>query len=118
VINVLANGTDNVAEDPRAARDRAVADGNVVIGLVIGARASLADYFGTHVRGGAGSFVLEVAEPAALVEAMVEKLRRDLVAVPARIDERPHQREGAAEAAPPPWAREPLSCRSAPRPPS
>jgi hypothetical protein len=80
VINVLANGTDNVAEDPRSARDRAVADGMVVNGLVIGARPSLADYFGRRVRGGAGSFVLEVTEPAALVDAMVEKLLRDLVA--------------------------------------
>jgi hypothetical protein len=40
----------------------------------------LADQVGTHVRGGAGSFVLEVPEPAALVDAMVEKLLRDLVA--------------------------------------
>ena len=118
VINVLANGTDNVAEDPRSARDRAVADGMVVNGLVIGARPSLADYFGTHIRGGAGSFVLEVSDPAALVDAMVDKLLRDLLAVHAHIDERPHQREGAAEAAPPPWACEPLSCRSARRRPS
>ena len=80
VINVLANGTDNVAEDPRSARDRAVANGMVVNALVIGARPSLADYFGTHVRGGAGSFVLEVAAPAALIDTRIEKLLRDLVA--------------------------------------
>jgi hypothetical protein len=81
VINVCANGRDNVAEDPRAARDRALAEGIVVNGLVIGGSTDLADYFGTHVRGGAGSFVLEVAEPAALVDAMIEKLLRDLIAV-------------------------------------
>jgi hypothetical protein len=81
VINVCANGRDNVAEDPRAARDRALAAGIVVNGLVIGGGNSLADYFGTHVQGGAGSFVLEVAEPAALVDAMIEKLLRDLIAV-------------------------------------
>ena len=80
VINVCANGPDNVAEDPRAARDRAVAAGIAVNGLVIGGGRGLADYFGTHVRGGAGSFVLEVAEPAALVDAMIEKLLRDLIA--------------------------------------
>lgn len=80
VINVSANGTDNVAEDPRAARDRALAAGMVVNGLVIGGGNGLADYFGTHVRGGAGSFVLEVAQPAGLVDAMVEKLLRDLIA--------------------------------------
>jgi hypothetical protein len=81
VINVCGNGTDNVAEDPRAARDRAVEAGIVVNGLVIGGSKRLADYFGTHVQGGAGSFVLEVAEPAALADAMTEKLLRDLIAV-------------------------------------
>jgi hypothetical protein len=81
VINLCANGTDNVAEDPRAARDRALADGIVINGLAIGGSKDLADYFGTHVRGGVGSFVLEVAEPVALVDAMIEKLLRDLIAV-------------------------------------
>jgi hypothetical protein len=85
VINVCANGTDNVAEDPRAARDRAVAAGIVVNGLVIGGSTGLGNYFGTYVQGGAGSFVLEVAEPAALVDAMIEKLLRDLIAIPHRV---------------------------------
>jgi hypothetical protein len=118
VINVLANGTDNVAEDPRAARDRAVAEGMVVNGLVIGAPRTLADYFGTHVRGGAGSFVLEVAAPAALIDAMIEKLLRDLVAGRATIQHASTQTKGRHGAAPP--GREPcelLSCRSAHRHP-
>lgn len=82
VINVCANGIDNVAEDPRAARDRALAAGMVVNGLVIGDHEGLADYFDRHVQGGAGSFVLEVTDPAVLVDAMVEKLLRDLMAAP------------------------------------
>lgn len=82
VINVCANGIDNVAEDPRAARDRALGAGMVLNGLVIGDDDGLAGYFGAHVQGGAGSFVLEVREPAALVDAMVEKLLRDLIAEP------------------------------------
>ncbi|HLT01779.1 MAG TPA: DUF1194 domain-containing protein [Geminicoccaceae bacterium] len=80
IINVCANGRDNVGVDPRAARDRAVAAGMVVNGLAIGAKDGLADYFREHVQGGTGSFVLEVRVPAALVDAMVEKLLRDLVA--------------------------------------
>ena len=47
---------------------------------MIGDDDGLAGYFGAHVQGGAGSFVLEVREPAALVDAMVEKLLRDLIA--------------------------------------
>jgi hypothetical protein len=80
VVNLCANGTDNVAEDPRAARDRAMAAGIVINGLVIGGKRGLAGYFREHVQGGAGSFVMEVTQPIALAQAMVEKLLRDLIA--------------------------------------
>ncbi len=80
VVNVCANGADNVAAEPRAARDRALAAGIVLNGLVIGERKGLAGYLREHVQGGAGSFVLEVTQPAALADAMVDKLLRDLVA--------------------------------------
>jgi hypothetical protein len=80
VLNLCANGTDNVAEDPRPARDRAISAGVVVNGLVIGRRRGLASYLREHVQGGTGSFVMEVAQPAALADAMVDKLLRDLVA--------------------------------------
>ena len=52
VVNLCANGTDNVAEDPRAARDRAMAAGIVINGLVIGGKNSLAGYLREHVRVG------------------------------------------------------------------
>jgi hypothetical protein len=80
VINVCANGPDNVAGDPRAARDRALAAGIVINGLVIGGKHGLAGYLREHVQGGAGSFVMEVMQPAALAEAMTDKLLRDLIA--------------------------------------
>jgi Protein of unknown function (DUF1194) len=80
VVNLCANGTDNVADDPRAARDRAMAAGVVINGLVIGGRRGLAGYFREHVQGGAGSFVMEVVQPVALANAMIEKLLRDLIA--------------------------------------
>ena len=80
VVNLCANGTDNVAEDPRAARDRALAAGIVINGLVIGGKKGLAGYFREHVQGGAGSFVMEVTQPTALADAMVDKLLRDLIA--------------------------------------
>jgi Protein of unknown function (DUF1194) len=80
VVNLCANGTDNVAQDPRAARDRAMAAGIVINGLVIAGKQDLAGYFRDHVQGGAGSFVMEVMQPSTLAQAMVEKLLRDLIA--------------------------------------
>jgi Protein of unknown function (DUF1194) len=80
VVNLCANGTDNVADDPRAARDRAMAAGIVVNGLVIGGKRGLAGYLREYVQGGAGSFVMEVVQPVALADAMIDKLLRDLIA--------------------------------------
>jgi Protein of unknown function (DUF1194) len=80
VINICANGRDNVGDGPPAARDRALASGLVINGLVVGDTGGLGGYFREHVQGGAGSFVIEVTQPAALLEAMVDKLLRDLIA--------------------------------------
>jgi hypothetical protein len=80
VINICGNGEDNVHASPAAARDLALAAGMVVNGLVIGARPGIAEYYREHVRGGAGSFVLEVADPDDVAAAMLEKLLRDLIA--------------------------------------
>jgi Ca-activated chloride channel homolog len=63
IVNVCGNGRDNVGTGPRAARDRAVATGMTVNGLVLGAKDGLAGYFRAHVQGGAGSFVIEVTRP-------------------------------------------------------
>ena len=52
VINVCANGTDNVGSGPAAARDRADAEGLIVNGLVLGNRddaEATAGYFREHV---------------------------------------------------------------------
>jgi len=80
VINLCANGSDNVGQGPDAARDRAITAGAVVNGLVIGRRKGLATYFRDHVQGGAGSFVLEVSAYETMADAMLEKLLRDLIA--------------------------------------
>jgi hypothetical protein len=83
VINVTANGIDNVGTGPGAARDRAVAAGLVVNGLIISGKEGVADDFRANVQGGPGSFVVEVLEPADVVEAMLEKLLRDLISAAA-----------------------------------
>lgn len=84
VINVCANGADNVAQDPRAARDRALAAGIVINGLVIGGSKGLADYFRERVQGGPGSFVTQLTKPEAVAAAMIDKLLHDLIAAPRR----------------------------------
>jgi hypothetical protein len=83
VINICGNGADNVHASPAAARDRALAAGMVVNGLTIGATPDIADYYRDYVQGGPGSFVLEVANPADVAAAMLEKLLRDLNVVAA-----------------------------------
>lgn len=83
VINVAGNGIDNVGAGPSRARDRAVAAGLIVNGLVIGASKSVVEYFRADVQGGPGSFVNEVDEPADMAEALLQKLLRDLISVAA-----------------------------------
>lgn len=78
VINICGNGDDNVHASPAAARDRALAAGMVVNGLVIGARPAVADYYRAYLQGGTGSFVLEVRDPKDVAAAMLEKFLRDL----------------------------------------
>lgn len=79
VINVCSNGVDNVSGAPDAARNRALAAGAIVNGVVIGARGDVADYFRRHVQAGPGSFVLEARQPTAIADAMLRKFLMDLL---------------------------------------
>jgi hypothetical protein len=47
---------------------------------VIGRKRQLVAYFERQVRGGPGSFVMEVSRPENLAAALLEKLLRDLIA--------------------------------------
>jgi Protein of unknown function (DUF1194) len=107
VINICGNGADNVHAGPAAARDRALAAGMVVNGLVIGARPGVADYYRDHVQGGVGSFVLEVADPQDVAAAMLQKFLRDLNvgrAPPARLAGLTRRQGAGADRAAPPRA--------------
>lgn len=88
VINILANGTDNIAEGPAAARDHALARGVVINGLVLADDAELAAYFRAHVQGGPGSFVLAAQRPADIASALLKKFLMDLVAMPPQVTTR------------------------------
>ena len=79
VINILANGPDNVGSGPRLATNRAVGFGFTVNGVAFGGAPDLADYFRYNVIGGLGSFVEHVdADPTSFNTMMVRKLLQDL----------------------------------------
>jgi hypothetical protein len=79
VINICANGADNVAEGPAVARAHALQSGVVVNGLIMGDHPDVAAYFRQHVQGGLGSFVVEAREFDDVADAMLAKFLLDLV---------------------------------------
>jgi hypothetical protein len=97
VINVCANGIDNVGEEPDAARDRADAKGLIVNGLVLGNREDaeeIATYFRDRVQVGPGSFVLVARAFEDIASAMLTKFVVELAAVsPAALAPRPRVAE-------------------------
>jgi Ca-activated chloride channel homolog len=86
VINICANGIDNVGDGPAAARDRANGQGLIVNGLILGDRgdaAEVATYFRDQVQAGPGSFVMEAREFQDVTRAMLSKFLVELAALPA-----------------------------------
>jgi hypothetical protein len=73
VINVCANGQDNVGIGPEPARDRAAAGGIGINAVVLSRREDLARYFEEHVRIGPHAFVIEARELSDLTAAMLRK---------------------------------------------
>ena len=78
VINILANGPDNVAEGPDAARAWALSRGVVINGLVLGSDDELVTYFRERVQCGPGSFVIATHAPSDVSWAMLQKFLLDL----------------------------------------
>jgi Protein of unknown function (DUF1194) len=93
VINVCANGIDNVGGEPDAARDRADAKGLIVNGLILGNREDaeeIAGYFRDHVQAGPGSFVIVARAFEDMASAMLAKFTFELAALsPAPLKPRP-----------------------------
>jgi Protein of unknown function (DUF1194) len=80
VLNLCANGEDNVGDAPSAARDRALAAGVTVNALALGERPELGSYLRERVQGGPTSFVLEARSHGDFGEAMLRKFLMDLIA--------------------------------------
>jgi hypothetical protein len=80
VVNICANGKDNVGEGPAGARDRALAEGRILNALALGDDEELGRYLHTDVQGGPGSFVLEARAYPDFADAMLRKFLMDLIA--------------------------------------
>jgi len=79
VIDLVSNGYNNIGILPEVARDRLVADGIIINGLVIlDDVAWLADYFADRVIGGPGAFVHRAEERSSFLHALLEKLKREI----------------------------------------
>jgi Ca-activated chloride channel homolog len=78
VLNIVGDGIDNFGEGSAAARDRAVAAGITVNGVVIGGSPEVVSYYRDHVIGGDGAFVMDIADPSTVVDAMTRKFLLDV----------------------------------------
>lgn len=78
VINVIGNGWDNVGEGPRAARDRVVATGGTINGVVLGIDPVLMGYYRGNVIGGPGAFLLAAGDRTAMAEVLARKFLYDI----------------------------------------
>jgi Ca-activated chloride channel homolog len=88
VINICANGIDNVGRGPAPVRDRALEQGLIINGLVLGLREDseqIADYFREHVQAGFGSFVIEARAFEDITKAMLAKFMVELAALEPRL---------------------------------
>jgi len=80
VINIVGNGEDNVGENSAAARDRFVARGGTINGLILGQDAAMIAYYRDRVIGGRASFVMSIDRNSAMADAFVRKFLGDIVA--------------------------------------
>lgn len=80
VVNIIGNGEDNVGEDAGFARDRVVAAGGTVNGVVLGSDETALEYYRQQVVGGLGSFVMSTGDAATLTQVMIRKFLHDIIA--------------------------------------
>ena len=99
VIDVSGDGRSDLLVPTMAARDRAVARGVTINGLVIlNDEPHLDRYYRANVIGGAEAFVLTVATFEAFAAAMVTKLIREIAYAPA-VSSLPPTRNGLRDSA-------------------
>jgi len=78
VVNIIGNGWDNVGEGPMRARDRLVAKGGTVNGVVLGPDPVLMGYYRSSVIGGPGAFLLSADSAGAMADVFARKFLYDV----------------------------------------
>ena len=79
IVNIIGNGEDNVGEDAAVARERVVAAGTTVNGVVLGDDPVVLEYYRREVIGGPGAFVISTREATTLVDVLTRKFLYDIV---------------------------------------
>ena len=79
IVNIIGNGEDNVGEEAGIARQRLIAMGGTVNGVVLGADPLVLDYYRQQVIGGPGAFVISTGEASSLVDVLTRKFLNDFV---------------------------------------
>ncbi len=100
VIDLSGDGLNNMGRPPTAARDAAVAAGIVVNGLAITTDVPALDlYYEDNVIGGSGAFALAIDSFERFPEAILKKLLREIVGLPAgelMVRQAHHEGQGAS----------------------
>jgi len=83
VVDISGDGINNSGRMATSARDDAVRDGITINGLAILTEvAGLDEYFRENIMGGEGAFVLAAEDFASFAQAILNKLIREIAAVP------------------------------------
>jgi hypothetical protein len=86
-IDVSGDGTNNRGREPDGARDEALREGIIINGLAILTDfVYLDNYYGEHVIGGPGAFVIPAENFASFAAAILNKLIREIAELPAKPD--------------------------------
>ena len=84
VIDISGDGINNTGRMATSARDEAVREGITINGLAILTEiAGLDEYFRANIMGGEGAFVLAAEDFASFAQAILNKLIREIAAIPA-----------------------------------
>jgi Protein of unknown function (DUF1194) len=82
VVNIIGNGEDNNGEGPQRARDRVIAEGGTINGVVLGGDPAVLDHYRRQVIGGPGAFLLFADDGDTVAELLARKSRYDIVCAP------------------------------------
>lgn len=78
LLNIFANGVDNVGDGPDRARDEAIAAGITINAMILRHQVEVVDYYRAHVQGGPGSFTISADEFGDVIDTMLTKFMLEL----------------------------------------